>query len=290
MLRQLNAIERTVGFLESLSWQEGALRTLYSRTRIEDARSSILIEGGDVSFERAFQLAQQSEATRQNITEAEREFLNYLHAFEIIDGLRGKRDYQVRAGDVKNLHQYIVDGVRGGARFAGQFRQEDVVVGDRHGEDTLVHHTPPSFFEVEREIEALTDWINRSAAKVPFMPDQPCEDCWVHPVIIAGIAQHRLVWIHPFVDGNGRTARLFTALLLLYRGYDFQFLFDLSSYYNAHRDEYYATLREADASGDYTHWLTFFMGGFANQMYGVRENARRAAQGIVSHIARDEHV
>ena len=82
-----------------------------------------------------------------------------------------------------------------------------------------------------------------TAATRPGAPNDP----WVHPVTLAGITQHRLAWIHPFVDGNGRTARMLTTLLLHQRGYDFRFLFELSTYYTKNLDDYYTALRTADA-------------------------------------------
>ena len=100
-------------------------------------------------------------------------------------------------------------------------------------------------------------------------------DPWLHPVIQAGIVQHRLVWIHPFVDGNGRSARMFTTLLLYQRGYDFKYLFELSSYYNADRDRYYAALRTADRRGEYTDWLVYFLGGFASQMMQIEKRVEK---------------
>ena len=63
-----------------------------------------------------------------------------------------------------------------------------------------------------------------------------------------------------------RTARTFTSMLLYQREYDFKYLSEFSDYYNEHRDEYYAALRSADRSGDYTEWITFFLGGFSDQM------------------------
>ncbi len=62
--------------------------------------------------------------------------------------------------------------------------------------------------------------------------------------------------------------------LLYQRGYDFKYLFELSSYYNRNRDAYYAALRAGDAAGDYTEWLTYFLGGFAYQMVTIQERAR----------------
>jgi Fic family protein len=142
--------------------------------------------------------------------------------------------------------------VRGGRSGAGRFRREDVKVGDVEGDQVVVHHYPPAWLQVEPEVEALLRWIEEGKVR-----GDGADDPWVHPVIQAGIAQHRLVWIHPFVDGNGRSARMFTTMLLYQRGYDFKYLFELSSYYNRDRDAYYQALRTADTTGDYTKWLTY---------------------------------
>jgi Fic family protein len=174
-------------------------------------------------------------------------------------------------GDILNLHRSVVRGVRGGDRFAGQLRREEVSVGDVQDGKTIIHHKPPHWSRVEDELRNLVAWINRSYEKKAREElELGASDSWVHPVIVAGIAQHRLVWIHPFVDGNGRTARMFTTMLLYGREYDFKNLFDLSSYYNGDRDAYYAALRRADRENDYTRWLEYFTGGFAHQMYLLR--------------------
>ncbi len=126
---------------------------------------------------------------------------------------------------------------------------------------------------MEPEVDDLLEWIECTKKK-----GKGDDDAWVHPVIQAGITQQRLAWIHPFVDGNGRTTRMFTTLLLYQRGYDFKYLFDLSSYYNKDRDRYCAALRTADESGDYTDWLIYFLGGFSYQMMRIEERAAKAEQ------------
>jgi Fic family protein len=68
---------------------------------------------------------------------------------------------------------------------------------------------------------------------------------------------------------------MFTSMLLYQREYDFKYLFELSDYYNEHRDESYAALRIADQTGDYTEWLTFFLGGFSDQMVRTQELVRK---------------
>ena len=277
--RQLVAIERTCGFLEAVRLRPDWLHEVRETVQVQDALSSVQIEGNSLTLEEAYALARQVPTRR--LRDAEREFLNYLGAFEAIDALRGARDYPVRLSDLLNLHQTIVEGVRGGDRYAGQIRREEVKVGDIIGDEQIIHHSPPPWTEVEPLLRELFDWAERAKQKPrPGQVERGAEDPWVHPVLVAGIVQHRLVWIHPFVDGNGRTARMMSTMLLFQRRYDFKYLFDLSSYYNRNRDKYYDALRTADIDGDYTRWLEYFVGGFALQMYGIGVKAREAAVGL----------
>jgi Fic family protein len=267
MLRQLKAIEQTAGFLKAVRLRPDWIADVRSRTTVTEALASLQIEGNSLTLEEAFELTRRPPA--RELRNSEREFYNYLNAFEAIDSLRDEREVAVCGGDLCNLHRILLEGVRGGRRGCGDFRKEDVKVGDIGGGELVVHHQPPSWLQVGPEVEALLNWIEVSKVRGDGL-----DDPWIHPVIQAGIAHHRLVWIHPFVDGNGRTARMFTSLLLYQRGYDFKYLFELSTYYNQNRDEYYRALRKADKTGNYTDWLTYFLGGFAYQMVGIQERAR----------------
>jgi Fic family protein len=271
MLRQLKAIEQTTGFLKAVRLRSEWIREVRSRTNVEEALASLQIEGNSLTLSEAFELARQIPA--RELRDSEREFCNYLRAFEAVDGLREQRDSVLTKVDLRSLHGLLVDGVRGGRLGAGEFRREDVKVGDVDGGEIVVHHHPPPFLQVDPELESLLAWIEASKIR-----GDGSEDPWGHPVILAGIAHHRLVWIHPFIDGNGRAARMFTTMLLYQRGYDFKYLFQLSSYYNDNRDDYYAALRRADAGGDYTEWLTYFLGGLSYQMVRIQELAREGQQ------------
>ncbi len=277
--RQLLAIDACRGFLEAVRLRDDWGADLQRKARVQDALSSVQIEGNSLTYAEAFELAHN--VPDRELRDSEREFLNYLSAFEALDGLAGNRDARITRMDLQNLHKLLVDGVRGGHRFAGQLRRESVTVGDREGDTVVVHHQPPHWGDVEPELTALFDWIELAKQKpTPKQIAKGAADPWVHPVIVAGIAQHRLVWIHPFVDGNGRSARMLTTLLLYQREYDFKYLFDLSSYYEKNRDKYYDALRAVDRTGDYTPWLQYFLGGLSSQMMGIRATARTAAQGI----------
>ena len=197
MLRQLKGIEQTAGFLKAIELRPEWSAEVRERTNVVEALASLQIEGNSLTLEEAFDLAQ-SRPPRE-LRNSEQEFCNYLNAFDAIDGLRDERDAVISRGDLCNLHRALVDGVRGGRWRAGELRREDVKVGDVNGEQIVVHHHPPGFLEVESEVDALLEWIEASKVHGDG-PDDP----WIHPVIQAGIAQHRLVWIHPFVDVSAR--------------------------------------------------------------------------------------
>ena len=236
------------------------------------------IEGSSLTLERAFELAKDLTAeSNSRLSDSEREFLNYLVTFDAIEALRSRRDAVLTRGDLLNVHQSIVKDVRGGRRAAGQFRRENVEVGDIVGAQKTVYHRPPSWSVVDDEVRELLDWIECGKTK----GTAGVADTWIHPAVIAGIVQHRLVWIHPFVDGNGRTARMFTTLILYQRSYDFKYLFNLSQYYNEDRDKYYEALRTADRTGEYTGWLEYFLGGLSMQMVQIEERAKQNTVGVV---------
>lgn len=113
----------------------------------------------------------------------------------------------------------------------GRFRTSEVQIKDSK-------HTPPSFLTVQSHIDLLFQWMNRNSHKYP-------------PLVMASILHHWLTWIHPFSDGNGRTARLFLDFYLLQKGYP-EVIVKISD-----RDEYYNSLIAAD-NGNITRLTELF--------------------------------
>lgn len=114
----------------------------------------------------------------------------------------------------------------------------------------------------------LLDWINDEES--------------IHPVLIAGISQFQLVHIHPFLDGNGRTARLLSTLCLYRSNCDFKQLFNLSEYYDKNRQSYYEAIQNTRVNNmDLTGWLEYFTLGLAGQLTDLESNSRDAAKNQV---------
>ena len=124
-------------------------------------------------------------------------------------------------------------------------------------------YTPPPAIDVPILMKDLIDWINHDVDEIS-------------PVIVAGIAQFQFEHIHPFLDGNGRTGRLLSTLLLYKTGYDFKRLFILSGYYDKNRPAYYAALQGVRKNSmDMTNWVEYFVNGLKTQMIEVRAKGEK---------------
>lgn len=98
-------------------------------------------------------------------------------------------------------------------------------------------HRPPEALEIPKLMQSFIDWIGNNKRKI-------------HPVELAGILHHKLVFIHPFFDGNGRTSRLAMNIIFMQTG------FPLVIVLKNDRKKYYQTLSFAD-KGDYIPFVNF---------------------------------
>ena len=221
---------------------------------IHSAHSSTSIEGNRLSLEQVSELAYGREimATRKD----KQEVINYLNTLEnlnkLIDGEK------ITEEDILNTHKKLIYNTLDNSSDCGTYRNRYVVVTNRlTGENFF---KPPANEEVPRLVKNLIEWINSSDAKI------------LDPVIQAGITHYEFVRIHPFVDGNGRTARVLATLILYLKGFDTKQFFCLDDYYDSNRQSYYKALQSVDQNTlDLTRWLEYFLEGVNISIRAVRE-------------------
>ncbi|MBW2005296.1 MAG: Fic family protein [Deltaproteobacteria bacterium] len=225
---------------------------------IHSAHSSTSIEGNRLSLEQVSDLAQGREVmvTRKD----KQEVLNYLNILENIGELI-KGD-SLCEQDVLNIHRIVTKNTLDNPDDCGFYRNRYVVIANRlTGE---VFFRPPKNEDVPGLIKDLIEWINLEEAKE------------LDPIIEAGIFHYEFVRIHPFVDGNGRTARVLAALILYQRGFDTKQLFCLDDYYDSDRQAYYKALQSVDQETlDLTNWLEYFVEGVSISIEAVKERIAR---------------
>ena len=238
---------------------------------IRSAHHSTSIEGNPLSLEEVTDLLEGREVTAH--PHEKREVLNYVEVLDYIDReYQSRPDKPITEDTICQLHRLAVRGILP-EHEAGYYRQVPVVVGiPTTGE---VRFRPPDWDEVPRLVADLVAWLNSPQASA------------LMPVLQAGIAHYECARIHPFVDGNGRTARALATLILYKRGFDTKRFFALEEYYNVDRQSYYEALAAADQSGDLTEWLEYFMQGIAVEMVRLKQRITALGQ-IVRHAAGTE--
>ena len=111
----------------------------------------------------------------------------------------------------------------------------------------------------------------------------------LHPVLIAGLSHYEFVRIHPFVDGNGRTARALATLILYLREFDIKRFFALDDYYDGDRSAYYNALKSVHPKTlDLTSWLDYFTDGVRISISRVRGEILRLSSAKLKRGAKGQ--
>ena len=255
----ITRIERARGFLEAATLSEDWVISMSDRALVLEAHHTTHIEGTQLTLEQSERLLA-GKKVRGADPDDTRELLNYRKAFDLVSEYLESGD-PVTELLVKEIHRQLVKGVRGGKAAPGQYRKvQNHVINSTTGKTI---YTPPPPGEVPILMRELVMWLNRETG--------------IHPILISGIAQFQLVHIHPFLDGNGRTSRLLSTLLLYRSGYDFKRLFTISEFYDRKRAGFYRAIQSVrERNMNMTGWLEYFVKGLATQMREVTQRGRRA--------------
>ncbi|HLW72729.1 MAG TPA: Fic family protein [Candidatus Babeliales bacterium] len=188
---------------------------------VEFTYTSNAIEGNTHSFSETAMVVEKGITIGGKSLREHLEIINHAQAIDFIVELARKKKYEVALDDILAIHKIVLQKIDD--LHAGILRDVTAkVVGSRT--------------------------IFPNPAKVPFLMVDFMS--WLHtaqdhPVIIAALAHYKLVTIHPFIDGNGRTARLLMNLLLLQHGYP------LAIIKKEQRPEYIAAIEHARETDDF---------------------------------------
>lgn len=233
---------------------------LKKEARIHNAHSSTSIEGNRLTLEQVAALAENKEvvATEKD----KKEVLNYLKALDSIPDYASKKTIDIKL--FLEIHKTVTIDTLRDNKDCGVFRNCQVFVGRRIFDGTkfkeIVEYMPPRTKDVPRLMLEFLDWLNSDKIKE------------INPVILAGVVHYEIARIHPFIDGNGRTARLMASLVLYKSGFDHRRFFALDDYYDENRPLYYAALKTAQTEkGDITQWLEYFTDGVLHSINKVKD-------------------
>ena len=206
---------------------EGAVQRLQEQLMVEWIYNSNAIEGNTLTL-RETQLILETGLTVGGKSLREHfEVINHRDAIQYVESLVTRKE-AISAFHVRQIHHLVLKEID--SENAGQYRQLPVRIAGST-------YQPPEAWELTHLMNEWSEWLNGSAQQ---------ED----PIIRAALAHHRLAAIHPFIDGNGRTARLVMNLLLMRDGYPPTIILRIN------RRQYYRVLAAADR-GDPTPFVNF---------------------------------
>lgn len=199
---------------------------------------------------------------------------NYYKALQLMDEM-SRNKHALTKEEILKMHRQVINGLVEPKKI-GAFRPASIYVlhdlGD--GREKLLYKGPNAK-KVPGMIDDILEWLKKSYS----------ED--IHPIIQAGIFHVQFVTVHPFTDGNGRSVRLLTQLLLYRNNWDFRKILVLEDYYNRDRMSYINHIHEVVGyhyrpGKDLTPWLEYFIEGFVIEARKALEQIQAIGFGKIS--------
>jgi len=177
------------------------------------------------------------------------EVYNYVRATDY--GLERLKTLPVSLRLIREMHEKLMENVRGGTLTPGEFRRSQNWIGPIGSTPSNAPYVPPPVEEMQQALDALEKFIH-AATQIP-------------PLVRIAMIHYQFEAIHPFLDGNGRVGRLLIVLLMYEWGLLSQPTLNLSTYIEHYRQEYYDHLLAVSQKGDWETWLRFFLRGVSEQ-------------------------
>lgn len=263
MVRHLGLIESARAVVSVLPLPPDQELRLRQTARQRATRHSTRIEGNTLNTQ---EVGQAVVAVGKTQTEMQQEVRNYWRALEWIEEqLEANR--QPSEEYIRELHSIIL--VRGTGRrgVRSDYRRDECPVVD--SATGRIDYAPPMPRDVPALMRDLVKWWRSDEAAALSGP------------VRAGLLAHRFVSIHPFGDGNGRTARALATTELWRSGYDMRGFLSLEEHYTADLNAYYDNLQmrlpvnfyDGRHDPDHSQWLGYFLATMASAAHNLEQQA-----------------
>lgn len=270
--RGLMEIEAARAVVENTLLPPTVEAELRHRARVRSTHYSTRIEGNRLTLAQAEDVVAGRKAQFHGRERDVREVRNYWNALLRMEEWTARKA-PLTEELMRRLHALVEKGPR--AR-PSPYRDGQNVIRDS-ASNTIVY-LPPEAKDVPRLMTGLVAWF-KDAEKIPLPAP-----------VIAGLAHYQFVTIHPYYDGNGRTARLLATFILCRAGYGLNGFFSLEEHHAKELEAYYRSLAVhphhnyygGRAEADLTPWLEYFVTSVATVFHAVKEEALRCAQKGIS--------
>jgi Fic family protein len=266
-LMRIEAAKQVIADLPMTPKVQAGLR---ETARLLSTHYSTRIEGNRLTLDEATRVIKKSEHFPGRKRDEE-EVQGYYRALDELEKLSRKFGTKITEDTIKTLHALVMGGKRGKVKPTSYREGQNVI---RDSRDGAIVYLPPESKDVGKLMADLVRWIESTKKEA-----LPCP-------LRAAIAHYQFATIHPYYDGNGRTARLLATLILYLGGYDLKGFYSLEEYYAQNLPSYYEALAIGPshnyymgrAGADITSWAEYFCAGMAESFDSVQARVREAAR------------
>ena len=230
MVNYISSIMEKIGKLDNYT-NFNKMPSLRRNNRIKSIHSSLAIEANSLSLDQVKDVI-----AGKTVIGSQKEIQEVKNAYNAYEMINDVNPYSIK--DLKKIHgvmtYLIVDE-------SGEFRKGNEGVFDGK---KCIHICPPPE-QVTELMEQLFSWMKKAKNNL-------------HPLILASVFHYEFVFIHPFKDGNGRTARLWHNILLSEWREIFEYL-PIESQLKKYQDGYYKAIADCNLKGDSTIFIEFML-------------------------------
>jgi Fic family protein len=224
------------------------------------ALASAAIEGNTLNEAEMSQVLDKKKKLPESQQYLEQEIVNILKALDgVKDSSHSGKKFQLTRQWILEVHAQLLENLDTPDHVVpGETRKVSVVVGPYKG---------PPVEDVNYLLDQLCDWLNQMLAARDGLTEKSPDQAFFHTFFIAILTHLYIAWIHPFGDGNGRTARVLECAIFEHSGLVPWISTNLlSDYYNRTRGRYYEKLEASSKGNDITGFIAYSAIGFRDQL------------------------
>ena len=265
-LIKIEAVKETV---KSLPVTPKLLSKLKETAKLQSTHYSTMIEGNRLTQIEVHEVIKKAKHFPKRKRD-EKEVLGYYAALEEVEWL-AKKKITINEETIKKLHALIMGGGKTKIKPTLYRDGQNVIKDSSTGR---IVYLPPEAKDVPELVKSLVNWINSNDNIELACP------------IKAAIFHYQFATIHPYYDGNGRTARLITSLILHLGGYDLKNIYSLEEYYAENLNAYYEAIAAhahhnyymGRGKADISKWIEYFCVGMAEAFEKVKQKAQEVSE------------
>ena len=256
MLDRISSIMKKIGKLDNYK-DLNKMPVLRRNNRIRSIHSSLAIEANSLSFDQVKDIID-----GKKVIGHQGEIQEVKNAYEAYKLIKMVNQYSIK--DLKKIHGVMtyltVDE-------SGEFRKGNEGVFDENG--NCIHVCPPPE-QVDELMKQLFKWMENNNGIV-------------HPLILSSVFHYEFVFIHPFKDGNGRTARLWQNVILSNWEEIFEYV-PIESQIKKYQEEYYSSIANCDHNGNSTEFIEFMLKMIDETLEDLMDSTSVQANHVSSYV------